>query len=884
MKRTLHKITGAASLACSAGVALTLASNACAQDPGTPETMKPVVITGSLIPSVDASASVAPVLVLDAKEIEKSGAATVTEVLLKIPQNNAGTFSEGFLTGNSFSKGSSSVSLRGLGPNATLVLLNGRRVATYGFAQNITDQFVDLNSIPLAAVERIDVLKDGASALYGSDAIAGVINIILKKEYSGAEVNARIGNTTDKDAMEQTYSAIWGVMTDKGSAMVIADWYSRNGLFLRDRDYAKSANHRPYGPDLRSSSGNPGTIINDDGAFKIPNNPAIPNHPTAAEILANPGLNRYDFNPWISAMGETKRYGAMAVANYNLTEKLTASMEASARRINYKVSAAPTPVFGDLDGFVVGAANPYNPFGEDVAFRYRITEAGPRLSDGETDAMRFLPSLKLSLGEDWTVESALLWSESRTLEIGHNYISADALRTALTSSDPATALNIFGAGEGVNDPAVIDSLRVKTLRAGNSTLLSPDLKAGGTLPIDWGAGRVGLAVGGEYRQEEVSDVADSFSENNLIVSSGGTSGKGDRDAWAGYAELRIPVLGKDLSFTGAKEFEVQVAGRYEDYSDFGDTFKPKVGARWKVVDQVMLRATYAEGFRAPSLVELFQGQSTSYDYAYDPLRNEDDKQYRIERGGNPNLDAEESKSWTAGIVVEPVKHLTVYADWFNIEQTGKILDLDPQDILDNEALFPGRVIRNAPTAQDIAEGKAGTIVRIISGYENISTREVEGLDFGARYVIPTDSWGEFSLDANAAWLYKFDETPKPGDPVIHYAGSYSTPEWRGSGSLGWDYKNYTANFTANYIGEYDQDNQTYYKYVNDLWTFDAQLSYDVQNSRWEWLNNTKFTVGVLNMLDEDPPFSDSSNDNGSYDTSIGDPRGRFVYLQVTKRF
>jgi iron complex outermembrane receptor protein len=894
----LQKLQGAPRVLFAAGVLWAVGNGAVAQETGAPETMRPVIITGSYIPTVDANASPSPVKVLTAAEIQKIGVATVSDVLQRMPQNNSGMFNESLQGGNSFSRGSSAVSLRGLGPNATLVLLNGRRLASYGFAQNITDQFVDLNSIPLAAVERIEILKDGASALYGSDAIAGVVNIVLKREFTGTEVTARIGNVTRGDDMlEQSYSAAWGVLTEKGSALVVADWFSRNALFYRDRDFSKSADQRARGGvDLRSSSGNPGTIILTSpwtapdgtvygtGRYRVPTSPAVPGRPTALEIVANPGVNRFDFNPWISAYPDTTRYGAFSAIDYQVLERVKVFLEASFRRVNYEVTAAPTPVFGDLDGFVVPASNPYNPFGQDVTFRYRLTEAGPRIDEGETDAIRLLPGVKVDLGGDWTAEAAFLWSESRTLEVGKNFISAQALRDALNSTDPATALNVFGAGTGINSPDVINSLKVRTFRSGDSTLWSPDVRASGTLPIDWGAGRVGLAVGGEYRQEDVKDLSDPFSEGGNIVSSGGTSGAGSRDAWAGYIEARIPLLGQDLSFPGVKEFEVQAAGRFEQYSDFGNTANPKVGARWKPLDQVVLRGTYAESFRAPSLVELFQGKSTSFDFLSDPARGENNLQYRIERGGNPNLDPEEAKSWTAGIAVEPIKNLTLSVDWFHIKQTGKIEDLDPQDILNNEALFPGRVIRNPPTAQDIAQGIPGTIVKIISGYENIAERKVEGLDFGIRYVYPTESWGEFTLDASASWLYRFDEVPKPGDPTIHYAGAYNVPEWRGYGTLSWDYKAFTFSFTANYIGEYDQSNQIRYKYVDDLWTFDLQAGYSFKNMKYDLLNNVRLIVGVLNVTDEDPPFSDASGDVAGYDTAIHDPRGRFWYVQVSKKF
>ncbi|MED5381543.1 MAG: TonB-dependent receptor plug domain-containing protein, partial [Verrucomicrobiota bacterium] len=264
--------------------------------------LTPVVITGSNIPTVELEGP-SPIVRIDREEINRSGAETVGELLRRLPQNNQGSYDEKFQ--NSFAPGTSGVSLRGLGMSYTLILVDGRRLGNYSMAQNMTTAFSDLNGIPMAVVERVEVLLDGASAIYGSDAIAGVVNIITRDNFEGLEINASYSNTTDADMGTQRYSITGGTTSENGNAWVTVDYMQRNSVQMDDRDFSASANQTGAGGyDFRSSSGNPGSIKilpgsengYESGFYMIPSGST--GTPTAEEIIGAPGINRFDYNPW----------------------------------------------------------------------------------------------------------------------------------------------------------------------------------------------------------------------------------------------------------------------------------------------------------------------------------------------------------------------------------------------------------------------------------------------------------------------------------------------------------------------------------------------------------------------------------------------------------
>ena len=872
--------------------------------------LTPVVITGSNIPTVELEGP-SPIVRIDREEINRSGAETVGELLRRLPQNNSGSYDEKFQ--NSFAPGTSGVSLRGLGMAYTLVLVDGRRLGNHSMAQNITTAFSDLNGVPMAVVERIEVLLDGASAIYGSDAVAGVINIITRDNFEGVEINAGYSNTADSDMGTQRYSITGGTVSENGNAWINVDYMQRNSLQHDDRDYAASANQGPAGGyDFRSSSGNPGSIKilpgsengYESGFYQVP--AGSTGTPTAEEIIGAPGVNRFDYNPWMTLTPEYERYGASGRINYNVTDYATAFVQTTYRNIKVHQEMAPTPAFGDLNADTWGilpASNAFNPFGEDTTFRHRLIEVGPRLFDIESDIFRILPGVKFDIGDSWQAETAFLYNKIETVDFGQNFVSSDALSDALASSDPATAYNIFGAGLGINSPAVLDGLRVNTLRRAESELRMFDVKAAGDI-FELPGGTVALAVGAETAKEETSDIGDSLSMANKIVASGGTSNAGSRSREAGYAEFMVPIIGEDNRVSGIHSLGLQAAWRVEQYSDFGSADNPKVGLKYQPHERVLLRGTYQTAFRAPGLQQLYMGQTIAHPFLLDPARGDGGMQYKTISGGNPDLTPEESDSYSIGAVIDiPMPEnmsLSVSVNWSQVELENQITSLGAQYMLSNEELFGNNIIRNEQTDadrvadnpgpdgkfgteenpelgdDDIANGGVpGSLKHINNAYLNLANVNVEVLDISIDYGIDT-SVGYFGVDLRAAHMESYEYQARPTDSFEELVGSYTVPELRGNLSVWWNYDKYSAGATINHVDSFDQLYGVIPE-VDSHTTLDLQATYDLTD-------NSRITVGALNVTDEDPPWSDSEAEGYSYGTAGHSPWGTVLYARATVRF
>ena len=878
--------------------------------------LAPVVITGSNIPTVELEGP-SPVVTIDREEINRSSAETVGELLRRLPQNNAGSYDEKFQ--NSFAPGSSGVSLRGLGMGYTLVLVDGRRVANYSMAQNQTATFTDLNGIPMSVIERVEVLLDGASAIYGSDAVAGVVNIITRKDFDGLQIDAGYSNSTHTDVGTQRYSITGGTTSENGSAWINLEYTQRNSSQMDDRPLSASANQVPNGGyDFRSSSGNPGSIKilpgsengYESGFYQVPGDST--GTPTAEEIIAAPGINRFDYNPWMTLTPEIERYGASGRVNYTLTDYASLFVDTSYRKMNTHSKMAPTPAFGDLNTDTWGtlpASNAFNPFGEDVTFRHRLTETGPRLSDISTDSFRVLPGVRFNIGDNWRGETAFLYNKIDTVNFGRNYVSADAFKEALASSDPATAYNVFGSGLGINNPNVIEGLKVNTMRNAQSELQMWDVKAAGDL-YELPGGMLAMAIGAETAKENSSDVGDSLSMANKIVASGGTSNAGDRSREAEYVEFMVPIIGEENRVTGIHTLGVQAAWRFEQYSDFGSTDNPKVGIKYAPWERLLLRSTYQTAFKAPSLYQLYMGESISYPFLRDPARGDDGMQYRTKSGGNEDLMPEETDSISLGAVIDiPMPEnmeLKASVNWSSHEMENVISSIGAQYMLNNEDLFKDKIVRNPQTDEDRAatnpgpDGKLGTeenpewglddtpkggvpgsIQYINSSYQNLAEQHVDALDFGVEYRINT-SVGTFVSGLSATYMYKFDNKPRPknddGSPAsfIDEAGSYGVPEWRGNTSLFWYYDKYSLGATVYYVDSFDQ----LYGAVSEVdshTTLDLHASYQITDA-------ATLSLGAANVTDEEAPWSDSEAEGYSFSAAGHNPMGTMLYGRISVRF
>lgn len=938
-----------------------------------------VVVTGSNIARNADEVPPNPVVVIDRAGLENSGRTTVAEVLRRLPMNTGASFNEAFTNG--FAPGSAGLSLRGLGQSNTLTLFNGRRVAPYALPQNATDSFANLNAIPQGAVERIEILKDSASAIYGADAIAGVVNIILREDYQGFEISSRYGDTTHSNSAEITEQLVTGVKTEKGSLLLTADYFKRNGQQLSDRVESRQANQTgtgnvsttdprylfytypggsgvggpgtlpkgtAYGFDYRSGFSFPGQFNLGDGNGAI--SPALGSAGAAGDFT--PGYIPYNYNTSVTDLPETERLGFFAKGKYDLFPWLTGYTEGMYSNTKTKGSAAPTPFSSASasSALLIGADNPFNPFGVPIgfgagngsSFSYRGLDFGPRTNRVEEDDYRVLGGAKVKLPMDLQFDTAFVYSQSRVTNVGQNYLSAPALRAALVSTDPATALNVFSGVPGANSQALLDSIKATTVNNARASLLLYDGKLTGPIPYaKLPAGSVMIAVGGEYRDEKLVNQSDGLSNSLQIVSQGGVSTVGRRDVRAGFYELSIPVFSPSWNFPGMYALDLIVAQRYEDYSDFGNYSTPKFTVRYQPIRDFVIRGSYSEGVRAPSLSEL-AGSNVNFQTFKDPLGGGGGPDYQVNQGGNANLKPEKSYAYYGGVVYSPsyVKGLSISVDYSEIIRHD---DIATPSVLSVVQSNPAAVNRDAN----------GMITSVDNLFQNIGQVHVKAIDFDVNYNFDTGRFGVFSLDATGTYLASYkgsDETPPPGsepagynNKIINYADSSlfgsALPDFKGQASVFWQLdfgthqipgvagyskdakdgkgvvregKNALAKvdpgmqtagipqsvrlgLTVNYVDSYAetvyQDDATGVKKYNygptdglGLRTVQAFTTVDLLASYT--ISYATFTLGVNNLLDEKPPFVYGADTGvtGSYDFSSADDRGRFIYGELRLKF
>lgn len=869
-----------------------------------------VVVTGTNI--VSDSPPFVPETIFNREAIERSGSRSLGDFFQSLPQNSGPAFTEN--QSDSLAPGGAAVALRGLGPDATLVLVNGRRVAPYPFAQNGITAFVDLNSLPLAAIQQIDILRDGASAIYGTDAIAGVVNVRFLEKYDGALVTLGYGNTTDTDTSEYRASLITGYTDERRGTelVVVADYFHREALFQSDRYFSLSIDQRRQGgSSFLSSVSNPGTVFDPVTGDPLRVPPNSDGTPEISEFL--PGRNRFDRAPFQPLVPETERFGFTTRAKVRLAPAVDLFTEFGYRNIFTTQQLAPAPIEGDVENIAVPATNPFNPFGDEVIFRYRVTEAGPRIDEIDSDFYRAVAGIQVRLQGRWELESALLFSETDTENRSFNNLSRAAVIAALADTNPATSFNVFGAGNNVNNPATIRSFLVTTTREGMSRIYGADAKMNGPL-FSLPAGELLTAFGMEFRHEDLEDRFDPFATSGGVIDLNSTSASGNRDIIAGFAEFYAPIVSNQMAIPGIHKLEAQFAVRAENYSDFGSTVNPKIGLAWQPIpDWLLLRASWSTGFRAPSLVQSSTGSLTFSQELRDTRRFEvtglpedETAALQILSGGNPDLGSEDSESFSTGLVLTPpsVPGLTLSADYFHIQIENSIASLDPQFILDNEGDFPGLVIRAPPSASDIVLGIPGNVLLVNTSFQNLGFIKVEGIDAMLEYITPKTPVGTFTFRIDAAYMHSFEQQASEGEPVRELVRTFARPQLRGRAQLGWRIGSFEAITTFNYIDSYldlPADRTVDYSTTVDVlleYRFaraeQQQVAVDskadagkkmvesmTQTQRRSWLDGLAIRVGVRNIFDDPPPFA---NNVAGYPVPLEDPRQRFVFLDIEKKF
>jgi iron complex outermembrane receptor protein len=925
-------------------VSLLITAQVYAEDTNAPTVLKPTVVTGSLIPTAE-TVGPTPVDVVSTVELERR-AVKAPEQLSKILPSAIGGGNFGSSRGNG-GDGSAAIALRGI-PGGTLVLVNGRRIAPNAIFDGST---VDLNTIPLAAVERIEILKDGGSAIYGADAVAGVVNFILKKNYTGTEFNAYYGNTTDTDVGTQNYSFITGHADDVSSFLIGGSYFEQNALYSKDRDRSRaditnpantSGTSNPGSFRVRNDARGGGTLYDptrapDDQLLVRISEDAVADQfgrYTAADYRPFTVTDRFPFPNYTPAIRPAERYYFFGNGERQLFgDALKFFAEGSYAHTYTYNQLAPTPFSSTFSPATIPATNFYNPFGIDLTpgtWSYRTVELGPRTDEIDVNAFRIVTGFRGDIPNtrlNW--ETAFLYARDERQERLGGDFSLNAAQQTMGRTD-TNAFNPFGR-QSIT-PGVLNEISEPLFTRADQEIWSVDARLGGEI-WDLPAGPLGFAAGFAHQEDNLRYEPDFPQRSGDLV--GFNSDQpltADRQIYSFFLETRIPILGPDQGIPAFHSFELTLAGRYDHYNDFGEAkgriggtelpFNPKIALRWQPIDESLtLRASYSSSFRAPTFEDLYQAPSEDFPELRNPVRadvtdpnspnyipNFDSNLYptfeqiRVLRSGNPDLQPETAKNYTAGFVYTPpyVKNLTISWDWYRIEQKGVPNSVD-QLLLDQNFATGGPFNPNAAFANFIhfdpnpATNPGFTYDLIDSPTLNLSKRILEGFDVGARYDIPTDNWGTFSILANVSYVYRFDQQNTPDDSLSDRLGDFVDPSQgfglgtipRLKGNLGgiWAWRGLEFSATAYYIDSYKDDTVAigFSRDVDSIITVDLQASYEVLDTPYEWLNRTKFTVGVVNVTDEEPPlvvgaFADN------YDRDTHDLRQRFWYVQLTKKF
>ena len=762
---------------------------ASAQTPVAVQKVEKVEITGSRIKRVDAE-SAASIQVITRQDIERSGATTISEVLLRVPASNAGSFNESGVA--SFTPGAASASLRGLGGAATLVLVNGRRLSPFGFATGGQTTFVDLNSVPIVAVERVEVLLDGASAIYGSDAMAGVINIITRKDFTGLEASASYGISSRSDLKAPSASIVggFGSLAKEGFNVFGALSYSKqDALMASERPLTKDSDFRRFGSvDRRSTYSYPGNAYNAANTAFIAALPGCATVGTAADGALN-GRCFYDFTKYVALAPQAERIAAFAAGVVDLGRGFQAFGDVQATRNTFlQQSASYNVATYGYNGIILPAAHPQNTFGRDVAIRYRLGDV-PLSTGVVSNTLRGVAGVRGEIA-GWDTETAVLYSGSDT-DVTYRGFTRDSV-LANEVLVPGTNRVQNSVTLGNLNPALRDRLYPVLLSNGKTSILSVDGRAGRelmTLP----GGPMAISIGADFRRESFKSVPDALSQAGEIGALGASSADGSRNVSAIYAELSVPIV---------RNVETQFAGRFDHYSDFGGKFTPKVSVKWKPLSNVALRGTYAEGFRAPSLTETSGSPVRGFysgirDPKLCPVFTDTNPNCDLSipgtSGSNPNLKPETSKNFNVGIVVDATDDISFSADYYNIKRSNEISSLDVEYLLANEGLYPQNVQRSPTT---------GAIVGLKLPYENLGSTQVKGYDITAKGKFAMGDFGKLALRGTYNYMPTYLVRPVKDAPELNYAGTYSQPTERFQVAGTWEMGVWDATVTWNRTGAF----------------------------------------------------------------------------------
>lgn len=889
-----------------------------------------IVVTGSRIRR-DPLSQEAPIVFIDEEDIDKTGLNSVTDVLQRLPSsggglnakfNNSGNFGNP-PDGGGVGAGAAEIDLRYLGSKRTLVLVDGLRFVNASSASGVPGS-VDLNAIPESMIERVEVLLDGASAIYGSDAIAGVVNIITKTSQQGLAASAQLGSYLDHgDGESQNYQISWGNGNSRATQIVVgANYVKQNPISSADRDI--SLFPEPYATSCVAGGCSSGTplgrfVVFDQDLTLI--EPVIGRAPTLADFRPFLGnADRFNFAPFNFILTPLERYGAFAHLRHEFTPDVNFNAKVLWNRRESKNQAAPLPLFvgpaagnGNLlDTIVIDETNPFNPFGVTldesnlVFIGRRVIEGGPRRYNQKVDTTYGTATLDGRIkvvGRDWFWDVNTIYGKNDAKQTMLGNINAANLQQALgpvaECTAPCVPFNLFG-GVGSITQAMLDFVSFEQNDSSEQKLWGVTANLTGGL-LELPGGTLGLAVGVEHR-----DYSGRF-DPDPVVAAGLSSDipalptRGGYNVDEAYAELNAPLL---ANRPFAELLELNGAVRFSDYSASGSTTTFEGGANWKPFRDLRLRGSYSEGFRAPTIGELFGTPSRFDQELIDPCSADQNPtgailanclaqgvppgyqqlnpQISVLTGGNEDLTPETSKGWNFGAVYSPtfLSRFAVEANYYNIKIDGAIQSVNANLTLQR------CVVNNDPLAcANVTRSESGQVTQIRGLLQNIAGIETEGMDLNLAYRTLPARWGTLGFTFNNAFLFNYDVIvpTATGTTTISREGTeqgspdQAFPKHKALASIDWAGQRLGATLTGRYISSVRETEADDNRLDSRLYV-DTQLRFTPG-----WLSEgLGFAVGVINLFDKDPPGCFSCGLN-NFDPTTYDVPGRYYYARASIR-
>jgi iron complex outermembrane receptor protein len=872
--------------------------------PSEPTELGTITVTGSHIKRA-AISGVGPVTVIDREAIERSGATSVEILLQRIPASAgfAGNQTNAYWAENGY--GTTQVNLRGLGINRTLVLLNGRRVVNGGTGANSS---VDLNIIPIAMVERIEVLKDGASAIYGADAVAGVVNLITKRNFDGVEASVRYGQTFEGDGKEKAADLTWGKTGEAGSLMAGISYSETGTVNMADRAACGLGESDGELVCFGSSSTIGGRAVLPDGTSinfnQDPNGDGDFYEPYSS------AKHNFNSNPYLNAVNPIKRLSFNAFGNLNVSENVTAFAELMYTHRESDQIATPGTL-GIFRPVLIAADHPTNPTGQDLRLqRRRLQEAGVREFFQEVDTSRLVLGLNGRLGMDWDWNVAFNVGRNTGIDGSTNVANLDrveqTLDTSICSNAPGAAIpcaDYLGYGDVTQQ--VLDYIMFTSQDTGGNSQESFTANVSGDL-FELPAGRVGMATGIEIRKEEGWRDPDPLTVAGIGNTNQQDPIAGEYLAKEAFVEFAVPLLANTFL---AQSLTLNVAGRYSDYDLFGSDTNYKIGLDWQVVPSLKIRANYATAFRIPNIPELFGGvaegsltttdpcsgwssqpatsviyqncQASGVPVGYVQLGNS----ILTTVGGNSELEPEDAKTLTIGAVWTPefVSGLTLTLDYFKIDIDNAIQRIDGSTKLAVCYNTPGLAHQFCSSESFTRDPLTGEVDFLSSQPVNAATEQVSGVDLGVLYEFGLADWKN-TLTWDVSYLNNYDVRPFDGADEIQYAGKItggrgSYAQWRSIASLTAERGPWSGTYSVQYIGRADDINAA----EGDIGDHAPSLTYHNAQAKYAFGERADIAVGVDNLWDKKAPFIQSWTDANT-DTMTYDLLGRRWNVKLTYRW